>query len=65
MIPNLLLVMMKANYFVDAYDAEIICLKKQFELVKRIVDMQITLEKTENERLQNSLHLAYELADLY
>ena len=40
-----------ANYFVDAYDAEITCVKKQFELVKQLVDMQISLEKTENKRL--------------
>lgn len=42
---------MNANYFIDAYDAEIKCIKKQFELVKYIVDFQITLEKTENKRL--------------
>jgi len=42
---------LKANYFIDAYDAEIICLRKQFELVKMLVDLQISLEKTENRRL--------------
>jgi hypothetical protein len=34
-------------------------------LVKQIVDLQISLEKTENERLQKSLHLSYELANQY
>lgn len=42
---------MNANYFMDAYDAEIKCIKKQFELIKMLVDLQITLEKTENKRL--------------
>jgi len=42
---------LNANYFVDAYDAEIICLKKQYELIKMLVDVQISLEKTENKRL--------------
>ena len=42
---------LNANYFIDAYDAEIECLTKQFELVKTLVDLQISLEKTENKRL--------------
>ena len=49
----------EANYFVDAYDAEITCLQKQFELVKTLVDTQITLEKTENKRLQDSINLSF------
>ena len=44
---------------VDAYDAEITCLQKQFELVKTLVDTQITLEKTENKRLQDSINLSF------
>ena len=39
------------SYFTDSYDAEISCLKKQFELIKMLVDQQISLEKTENKRL--------------
>ena len=42
---------LKASYFIDAYDGEIKLLKKQFELVKMLVDLQVTLEKTENNRL--------------
>ncbi len=42
---------LNANYFVDAYDAEIVCLQKQFELIRTLVDMQVSLEKTENKRL--------------
>jgi hypothetical protein len=30
---------MDANYFVDAYDSEIICLQKQFELTRQLVDL--------------------------
>lgn len=50
---------LNANYFIDAYDAEIKCVKQQFELVKMLVDIQISLEKTENQRLQDSLNLSY------
>ena len=53
------------NYFTDSYDAEIACLKKQFELIKMLVDIQISLEKTENKRLQDSLNLSYTLANEY
>ena len=42
---------LKASYFIDAYDGEIKLLKKQFELVKMLVELQVTLEKTENNRL--------------
>ena len=56
---------LNANYFVDAYDAEIQCLQKQFELVKTLVDLQISLEKTENKRLQDSLNLSYTLANQF
>lgn len=56
---------LQANYFVDSYDAEIECLKKQFELAKMTVDLQISLEKTENQRLQESLNLSYQMANLY
>lgn len=42
---------LNANYFIDAYDAEILLLQKQFELVRTLVDLQISLEKTENKRL--------------
>lgn len=42
-----------ANYFVDAYDAEILYIKGQTELVRTIVTQQISLEKTENRRLQD------------
>lgn len=48
-----------ANYFVDAYDSEITCLHKQFELAKQLVDLQISLEKTENKRVQESMNLSY------
>jgi len=30
---------LQANYLNDAYEAEILCLKKQFEVVKLIVDL--------------------------
>jgi hypothetical protein len=56
---------LNANYFIDAYDAEITCVQKQFELMKTVVDLQITMEKTENTRLQDSLCLSYELANNY
>jgi hypothetical protein len=56
---------LQANYFVDAYTQEIECLKKQFELTKQLVDLQVTLEKTENERLQKALQLSYDLADKF
>ena len=54
-----------ANYFVDAYDAEVTCLEKQFDLIRTVVDLQISLEKTENKRLGDSLCLSYELANQY
>jgi len=34
-------------------------------LVKLIVDLQISLEKTENKRLQDSLNLSFALANQY
>lgn len=30
---------LNGNYFVDAYDAEIVCLQKQFELIRTLVDI--------------------------
>ena len=54
-----------ANYFVDAYTAEVMYLKKQTEFVKTLVKNQINLEKTETKRLQDSLCLSYELAKMY
>jgi hypothetical protein len=54
---------LNANYFNDAYDAEIKCLEKQFEQIKMLVDLQINLEKTENTRLQDSLNMSYFLAN--
>jgi hypothetical protein len=42
---------LNANYFLDAYDAEINLLEKQFEHAQMLVDLQVTLEKTENKRL--------------
>lgn len=56
---------LNANYFNDAYEAEIQCLEKQFELAKMLVDLQVTLEKTENKRLQDSLNMSYFLANSY
>lgn len=56
---------LEGSYFNDSYKAEIACLKKQFELVKMLVDVQISLEKTENKRLQDSLNLSYTLANEY
>jgi hypothetical protein len=56
---------LESSYFVDSYDAEIMCLHKQFELVKMLVDVQISLEKTESKRLQDSLNLSYTLANEY
>ena len=56
---------LEASYFKDSYDAEIECLKMQFELVKMLVDIQVSLEKTENKRLQDSLNLSYTLANEY
>ena len=52
-----------ANYFRDAYQAESECLDAQFELMRLMVDMQITLEKTENKRLQDTLNLSYTLSN--
>ena len=40
-----------ANYFKDSYTSELKCLDKQFELIKVIVDTQISMEKTENRRM--------------
>ena len=54
---------LQANYFTDAYEAEIALLQKQFELIKAIVDIQVSLEKTENKRLQDSLNMSYFLAN--
>lgn len=56
---------LEGSYFGDSYDAEITCLTKQFELIKMLVDQQISLEKTENKRLQDSLNLSYTLANEY
>jgi hypothetical protein len=54
-----------AHYFTDAYKAEIECLSKQFELVKTLVDLQVSVERTENKRLQESINLSYTMADEY
>lgn len=54
-----------AKYFRDSYVAEIECLDNQFELVRTIIDFQISLEKTENKRLQDSINLSYSLANQY
>lgn len=56
---------LESSYFIDSYDAEIACLKKQFELIKLLVDLQISLEKTESKRLQDSLNLSYTLSNEY
>ena len=56
---------LQASYFVDSYDAEILCLEREFEVVRTVVDLQISLEKTENSRLQDSLNLSYAMANLY
>ena len=56
---------LQANYFTDAYEAEISLLEKQFELIRAMVDIQVTLEKTENKRLQDSLNMSYFLANQY
>ena len=40
-----------ASYFKDAYEAEAECLDKQLELVKIIIDNQVSLEKTTNKAL--------------
>lgn len=56
---------LKASYLQDAYAAEVECVGKQFEVARQLVDLQITLEKTENTRLQDSLNLSYQMATLY
>ena len=56
---------LNASYFKDAYAAEISCLEKQLELVKVLVDYQVSIEKSENKRLQDSLALSYTLANEY
>jgi hypothetical protein len=56
---------LKASYFQDAYSAEVECVRKQFEVARQLVDLQINLEKTENTRLQDSLNLSYQMANLY
>jgi hypothetical protein len=56
---------LNANYFKDAYVAEINCLEKQLEVVQLLVDYQVSLEKTENKRLQDVLGLSYTLSTKY
>ena len=56
---------LNAAYFKDAYAAEIECLEKQLEIVKLMIDYQVSLEKTENKRLQDSLALSYTLSNQY
>ena len=56
---------LNAYYFKDAYEAEIKCLEKQLELVQLLIDYQVSLEKSENKRLQDALALSYTLADEY
>lgn len=42
---------LQASYFQDSYAAEIALLDKEHELVKMLLDTQITLEKVENKSL--------------
>ena len=56
---------LQASYFKDAYQAECECLEKQLEIVKIIIDYQVSLEKTENKRLQDALSLSYTLTNQY
>ena len=56
---------LQASYFKDAYAAEITCLDKQLELVKILIDYQVSIEKTENKRLQDALSLSYTLTNQY
>lgn len=56
---------LNACYFKDAYAAEISCLEKQLELVQLLVDYQVSIEKSENRRLQDSLALSYTLSNEY
>lgn len=56
---------LNASYFTDAYDAEITCLSKQFDLIRTIVDTQISLEKTEASRLQDSLDMSFFMSKKY
>ena len=56
---------LQASYFKDAYAAESDCLEKQLELVKLLIDYQVSIEKTENKRLQDSLSLSYTLTNQY
>ena len=44
---------LQANYFEDAYEAELLCLDKQLELLKVIIKNQIGLERTCNRMLQD------------
>jgi len=53
---------LQASYFQDSYAAEIALLDKEHELVKMLLDTQITLEKVENKSLQDSLCWSYTLA---
>ena len=56
---------LQANYFKDSYEAELVCLDNQLELVKLLIKNQITLERTNNKMLQDSLQLSYTLCNQY
>ena len=30
---------LEASYFIESYDAEIICLNKRFDLVRKVIDL--------------------------
>ena len=56
---------MQANYFKDSYAAEYVCLDNQLALIKEIIKNQISLERTNNRMLQDSLNLSYTLCNQY
>ena len=49
----------------DSYSAEIELLDKEHELMKLLLETQISLEKTENKNLQESLCWSYSLANKF
>ena len=56
---------MTAGYFKDSYEAEFQLLDKEHELLKILLDTQVSLEKTENKNLQDSLCWSYTLANKF
>ena len=54
---------LQANYFKDSYEAEFECLDNQLELVKLLIKTQIDLERSTNQKLQDSLSLSYTLCN--